>query len=37
MKTNQQRLLEMQQLHSPNLEIVNAHSPVLHQRSLTGR
>jgi glyoxylase-like metal-dependent hydrolase (beta-lactamase superfamily II) len=36
MKTNQQRLLEMQQLHSPNLEIVNAHSPVLYQRSLTG-
>ena len=37
MRMNQQRLFELKQLRSPNLEIVNAHSPVLYQRSLTGR
>jgi len=34
MRNNQQRLLDLQQLPGSNLEIVNAHSPVLYQRSL---
>lgn len=37
MRRNQRRLFELQQRRGTNLELINAHSPVLYQRSLTKR